>query len=56
MHKAFHGLCLAIIQATRGRGDITVDVSSEGLKPLEVTIQSIQNPFKDYDSSILTPK
>jgi len=47
MHKAFHGLCLAVIQATRQHGDITVEVTSESLKPAEATIKILPNPHKD---------
>ena len=37
--KAFHGLCLAIIQSKRNKGEIRLYAKSEGLQPAEVLIQ-----------------
>jgi beta-galactosidase len=37
-HKAFNGLCLVIIRATRAAGPIVVHARSEGLKGADVTI------------------
>ena len=56
MHKVFHGLCLAVIQATRQRGDITVEVTSEGLKPAEATIKTLPDTHKDYDATVFAPR
>jgi beta-galactosidase len=36
--KAFSGLCMAIVQATKAAGDITVEATSPGLAPATVTI------------------
>jgi beta-galactosidase len=38
--KAFHGLCLAVIQSKRERGTIHLSAESEGLQPAEVLIQA----------------
>jgi beta-galactosidase len=38
--KAFHGLCLAIVQSNRGRGTIRLTAESEGLQTAEVLIQA----------------
>ncbi|MEM2561377.1 MAG: glycoside hydrolase family 2 TIM barrel-domain containing protein [Candidatus Bathyarchaeia archaeon] len=40
--RAFHGLCLAIIQATNNPGKITVRVISPNLEPAEITVKSIK--------------
>ncbi|MEI6674426.1 MAG: glycoside hydrolase family 2 TIM barrel-domain containing protein, partial [Verrucomicrobiota bacterium] len=37
-HKAFHGLCLAVIKATRSPGEIRLKASAEGLQAEPVTI------------------
>ena len=37
--KAFHGLCLAIIQSKRDKGEIRLSAESEGLQPAEVLVQ-----------------
>ncbi len=37
-HKAFHGLCLAVIEATRSPGEIRLKASAEGLQAESVTI------------------
>ena len=37
--KAFHGLCLAIVQSKRERGTIRLSAESEGLQAAEVLIQ-----------------
>jgi beta-galactosidase len=37
--KAFHGLCLAVIQSKRERGTIRLSAESEGLQAAEVVIQ-----------------
>jgi beta-galactosidase len=37
--KAFHGLCLAIIQATQSPGVVTVTAKADGLVPATVTIR-----------------
>jgi len=37
--KAFHGLCLAIVQSKRERGTIRLSAESEGLQTAEVLIQ-----------------
>ena len=37
--KAFHGLCLAVIQSQNTPGQITVKAKSEGLKPAIARIQ-----------------
>ena len=36
--KAFSGLCMAIVQSTKSAGDITVEATSPGLAPAQVTI------------------
>ena len=36
--KAFSGLCMAIVQSTKSAGDITVEATSPGLEPAQVTI------------------
>ncbi len=38
--KAFHGLCLAVIQSKRERGTIHLSAESEGLQAAEVLIQA----------------
>lgn len=38
--KAFHGLCLAVIQSKRERGTIRLSAESEGLQAAEVLIQA----------------
>jgi beta-galactosidase len=38
--KAFHGLCLAVIQSKRERGTIRLSAESEGLQAAEVIIQA----------------
>jgi beta-galactosidase len=38
--KAFHGLCLAIVQSKRERGAIRLSAKSEGLQAAEVSIQA----------------
>ena len=38
--KAFHGLCLAIVQSKRERGTIRLSAESEGLQAVEVLIQA----------------
>ena len=46
--KAFNGLCLAIIRSKEKNGTITVEATSEGLKPATLTINSrnaVVNPF-----------
>ena len=40
-HKAFHGLCLAVIKASRSPGEVRLSVSAEGLKSESVTITAI---------------
>jgi len=37
--KAFHGLCLAIVQSKRDKGEIRLSAESEGLQAAEVLIQ-----------------
>jgi len=37
-HKAFHGLCLAVIEATRSPGEIRLKASAEGLQAESVTL------------------
>jgi beta-galactosidase len=37
--KAFHGLCLAVVQSKREQGAIRLSAESEGLQPAEVLIQ-----------------
>jgi beta-galactosidase len=37
--KAFHGLCLAVIQSKREQGTIRLSAESEGLQPAEVLIK-----------------
>jgi beta-galactosidase len=39
-HKAFNGLCLAIIRSTKGAGPIVLQASSQGLQGARVTIQA----------------
>jgi beta-galactosidase len=39
-HKAFNGLCLAVIRSDEKAGRITLRASSEGLKDATVTIES----------------
>jgi beta-galactosidase len=48
VHKAFNGLCLAIIQATRKPGDITVEASADGLGSATADIKSIPDPNTKY--------
>jgi beta-galactosidase len=36
--RAFHGMCLAMVQSTAGAGQIRVTATSSGLKPATVTI------------------
>jgi len=36
--KAFHGLCLAMVQSTARAGQIRIDASSPGLQPASVTV------------------
>jgi beta-galactosidase len=36
--KAFHGMCLAMVQATASAGQIRMTATSPGLKPATVTI------------------
>jgi len=38
--KAFHGLCLAIVQSKRERGTIRLSAEAEGLQAAEVSIQA----------------
>jgi len=38
--KAFHGLCLAIVQATDNAGEIKVTATGDGLTPATVTLSS----------------
>lgn len=38
--KAFHGLCLAVIQSNGMKGTITVKAASEGLEPTTVKIEA----------------
>ncbi len=38
--KAFHGLCLAVIQSKRERGSIRLLAESEGLQSAQVSIQA----------------
>lgn len=38
--RAFHGLCLAIVQATDQGGEIVVRAEADGLEPTEVTLRS----------------
>jgi hypothetical protein len=38
--KAFHGLCLLVIRSEQSPGKITIEASSEDLKPAEITISS----------------
>lgn len=38
--KAFHGLCLAILQSTAKAGEITITASSPGLQPASATLAS----------------
>ncbi|MDR3699876.1 MAG: beta-galactosidase GalA [Candidatus Sulfopaludibacter sp.] len=38
--KAFSGLCMTIVQATKAAGSITVEASSQGLTPAGATISS----------------
>lgn len=40
-HKAFHGLCLAVIKASRTPGEIGLSVRAEGLKSEPVVITTI---------------
>jgi beta-galactosidase len=37
-HKAFHGLCLAIVQSNEKPGTITLRATSNGLRESSVTI------------------
>ena len=39
-HRAFHGLCLAVIQATRTAGQVRLTATAEGLKSESVVIGS----------------
>ncbi|MDF2190436.1 glycoside hydrolase family 2 TIM barrel-domain containing protein [Paraflavitalea sp. CAU 1676] len=41
-HKAYHGLCLAIIQSGRVGGDITIEATAAGLQGGSVTIRSVK--------------
>jgi beta-galactosidase len=36
--KAFHGMCLAIVQSTASAGQIRVTATSPGLKPMTLSI------------------
>ena len=38
--KAFHGMCLAVIQSKREPGTIRLAAESEGLQPAEVLVQA----------------
>jgi beta-galactosidase len=38
VRKAFHGMCLAIVQSTAQAGQIRVTATSPGLKPASVTV------------------
>jgi beta-galactosidase len=38
-HKAFNGLCLAIVKAGRAAGGIRLEAQADGLAPAEITIQ-----------------
>jgi beta-galactosidase len=38
--KAFHGMCLAIVQSRGDAGQIRVTAASPGLKPATVTISA----------------
>jgi beta-galactosidase len=40
-HKAFHGLCLAVIQANRTPGEVRLSVRAEGLKSESVVITTL---------------
>jgi beta-galactosidase len=37
-HKAFNGLCMAIVQSKANTGSIIVKATSPGLKPQSITI------------------
>jgi beta-galactosidase len=40
--RAFNGLCMAIIQSTRDSGEIRLEVSSPGLEPATLAINSLR--------------
>ena len=39
-HKAFNGLCLAVVQSSKNKGDIKLKVYSEGLQEAVINIQT----------------
>lgn len=47
-HKAFNGLALAIVQATRKPGEISIEATSEGLQSARVKIKSIADSDKRF--------
>ncbi|MGB9147704.1 MAG: glycoside hydrolase family 2 TIM barrel-domain containing protein [Acidobacteriaceae bacterium] len=40
--RAFHGLCLAVVQSTSRSGQIRIAASSPGLRPASLTISTVQ--------------
>ena len=44
--KAFSGLCMAIVQSTKGKGSITVQATSPGLTAASVTIDAKEIPLR----------
>jgi beta-galactosidase len=46
-HKAFNGMCLAIVQAARGAGPIRITASSKGLRAAMVDLKSAQTDQSD---------
>jgi beta-galactosidase len=38
--RAFHGLCLAVLEATRTAGGVTLMATSEGLEGATVTLET----------------
>ncbi len=47
-HKAFNGLALAIVQAIRKSGEITIEATSENLQSATIKIKSVPNTNKRY--------
>lgn len=43
-HKAFHGLCLAVIESKRVPGEIRLDVTAQGLQSEPVVIRTEKSP------------
>lgn len=41
-HKAFHGLCLAVVKAGRSPGEISLKVTAQGLKSESVVITAVR--------------